>query len=247
MRDMSEGTGIPLGSLHRALKAGTLQRRSTRIKPLLSDTNQEQRWFNADKNVRKVYLTAGEEPEQRAWSSKRFIPKVMFLAAVARPRHDPERDINVDGKIGIWPIVEFLPAVRSSRNRPAGSLVPTLVNLNAAVYRKYVITRVIPAIKLKFHTANNALYPSMTIQHPMVALPTLTLRGVSTNGWTFVVRCQRPNSPDLNVLDLSSFASIQTLQYKLVSRSLGEAIHATYAAFELCGGDALANVLLTLQ
>ncbi|ETW03914.1 hypothetical protein H310_04333 [Aphanomyces invadans] len=171
----------------------------------------------------------------------------MLLAAVARPRHDPERDINVDGEIGIWPILEFLPAVRSSRNRPVGSLVPTLMNLDAAIYRKYVITRVIPAIKLKFPTATSALYPSMTMQHPMVALPTLTLRGVSTDGWTFVVRCQPPNSPDLNVLDLGSFASVQTLQLKLVSRSLGEVIHATYAAFEICGGDALANVLLTLQ
>ncbi|ETV69441.1 hypothetical protein H257_14816 [Aphanomyces astaci] len=29
---------------------------------------------------------------------------------------------------------------------------------------------------------------------------------------TFVVRCQTPNSPDLNVLDLGYFASIQSLQ-----------------------------------
>ncbi|ETV64076.1 hypothetical protein H257_18986 [Aphanomyces astaci] len=128
IRDISEATGIPLGSLHRALNAGTLHRRTTRIKPLLTDENKAKRlefcrqsrssrnpdilwhWFNADKNVRKVYLTEGEEPEQRAWSSKRFIPKVMFLAAVARPRHDLERGVDFDGKIGIWPFVQYQPA-----------------------------------------------------------------------------------------------------------------------------------------
>ncbi|KAF0703512.1 hypothetical protein As57867_007591, partial [Aphanomyces stellatus] len=35
MRDMSEATGIPIGSIHRSLKAGTIQRRTSRIKPLL--------------------------------------------------------------------------------------------------------------------------------------------------------------------------------------------------------------------
>ncbi|ETV86579.1 hypothetical protein H257_01732 [Aphanomyces astaci] len=171
MRHISEATGIPLGSLHRALKAGKLHRRTTRLKPLLTDENKakrlefclshirpsgppktptfdgmwdvvhlDEKWFNADKNVRKVYLTEGEEPEQQAWSSKRFIPKVTFLAAVARPRHDLERGINFDGKIGIWPFVQYQPAQRSSRNRPAGTLVATLVNVDAPMYRDYVLT-----------------------------------------------------------------------------------------------------------
>ncbi|RHY84433.1 hypothetical protein DYB35_007058 [Aphanomyces astaci] len=141
MRDMSEATGIPLPSLHRALKAGTIQRRSTRIKPLLTDENRAERlafcrslvppvltarvppqaapakpWFNADKNIRKVYLTAGEEPEQRAWSSKRFVPKVMFLAAVAPPRYDEARGMYFDGNLGIWPFLEFAPAALLENN-----------------------------------------------------------------------------------------------------------------------------------
>ncbi|KAF0749807.1 hypothetical protein AaE_006917, partial [Aphanomyces astaci] len=101
----------------------------------------DEKWFNADKNIRKVYLTAGEEPEQRASSSKRFVSKVMFLAAVARPRYDEARGMYFDGKLGIWPFLEFAPAARNSRNRPAGTLVPSLVNVDADVYRNYVIMR----------------------------------------------------------------------------------------------------------
>ncbi|ETV96549.1 hypothetical protein H310_10260 [Aphanomyces invadans] len=234
MSDMSEATGIPLGSLHRALTAGTLQRRSTRIKPLLSDTNKEQRVVFCRSHVRPSGLPETlvfddmwdvvhlDESGSMRTSTKRFIPTVTFLAAVARPRHDPESDVNFDGKIeyGLW--VEFLPAVRSSGNRPAGSLVPTLVNLDAAVYRKYVITRVIPAIKLKFPTANKRVVLQHDNATPHGSLIDADFASVSTDRWTFVVRCQPPNSPDLFVLDLGFFASIQTLQYKLVSRSLGE-------------------------
>ncbi|ETV74119.1 hypothetical protein H257_11084 [Aphanomyces astaci] len=140
MRDISVATGIPVGTLSRHLKKGTFRRRSTRIKPLLSDANKQERvqfcrWFNADKDRRTMYLLANEAPPCRSWKSKRFIPKVMFLAAVARPRFDEGRGVLFDGKIGMWPFVDLVPAVRSSRNRPAGTLVTTLVNVNANVYR----------------------------------------------------------------------------------------------------------------
>ncbi|KAF0682834.1 Aste57867_25133 [Aphanomyces stellatus] len=293
MRDMSEATGIPLSTLHRHLKEGTIKRRSTRMKPLLTDKKMAERlefcrshvrpsgphgsriaasgageaglaesavfddmWdvvhldekcFNADKNVRKVYHTEGEEPEQRAWSSKLFIPKVMFLAAVSRPRHDDERGTNFDGKIGIWPIVEYLPAVCNSRNRPAGTIVPTLVNVDAAVYRDYVITRVIPVIKSMFPTSNERVVLQHDNATPHGGITTVNLACVSTDGWSFGVRCQPPNSPDLNVLYLGFFASIQSLQYKLVSRTLDDVIRATHAAFDLAGSEALAKVFLSLQ
>ncbi|KAF0687338.1 Aste57867_20912 [Aphanomyces stellatus] len=43
MRDMSAATGLSMGTLSRHLKKGTFQRRSSRIKPLLSDANRAQR------------------------------------------------------------------------------------------------------------------------------------------------------------------------------------------------------------
>ncbi|ETW04714.1 hypothetical protein H310_03867 [Aphanomyces invadans] len=211
------------------------------------DVHLDEKWFNADTNVRKVYLTDGEEPEQRAWPSKKFIPKVMFLAAVARSRYDEERGTYFGGKVGMWPIVEYAPAVRNSRNRPAGTMVATLVNVDAPLYREYILTRVVPAIKATFPTSNKRVVLQHDNATPHGGITSADLLSVSTDGWSFVVRCQPPNSPDLNVLDLGFFSSLQTLQHKLVSRSLDDVIHATLAAFELSGGHTLANVFLTLQ
>jgi hypothetical protein len=42
--------------------------------------------------------------------------KVMFLAAVARPRYDPEGECTFDGKIGMFPFVERVAAKRTSKN-----------------------------------------------------------------------------------------------------------------------------------
>ncbi|ETV97619.1 hypothetical protein H310_09515 [Aphanomyces invadans] len=223
MREISEATGIPLSTLHRHLKARTLRRRSTRIKPMLNAVFDDmwdvvhpgEKWINADTNVRKDYLTEGEDPEQRSWSSKRFILKVMFLAAVACPRYDTQRGAYFDGKIGMRPIVEYRPAQRNSRNRPAGTIVATLVNGDATVYRNYVVTQVIPAIKAKFPTSNKRIVLQHDNATPHGGVTNKDLVSSSTDGWTFVVRSQPPNSPDLNVLDLGFFASLQTLQHKL--------------------------------
>ncbi|RHY23533.1 hypothetical protein DYB32_009153 [Aphanomyces invadans] len=175
----------------------------------------DEKWFNADKDRRKVYLTKGETVSRRVCKSKRFISKVIFLVAVARPRMDEDRGVMFDGKIGMWPVVKYLPAARSSRNRPAGTLVTTLFNVNAVVCRAYVISRVIPAIKAKFPSRNKHVVLHHDNATPHAAITDELLATVFTDGWTFVVWCQPPNSPDLNVLDLGFFASIQSLQYKV--------------------------------
>ncbi|ETV96217.1 hypothetical protein H310_10407 [Aphanomyces invadans] len=223
MRDIAEATGIPLTPLHRSLKQGTFERRSSRLKPLLTDANAQQH-----KDRRKVYLTKGETVSRRVCKSKRFISKVIFLVAVARPRMDEDRGVMFDGKIGMWPVVKYLPAARSSRNRPAGTLVTTLFNVNAVVCRAYVISRVIPAIKAKFPRRNKHVVLHHDNATPHAAITDELLATVFTDGWTFVVWCQPPNSPDLNVLDLGFFASIQSLQYKSVSRTVDDIIGATF-------------------
>ncbi|KAE9067674.1 hypothetical protein PF002_g28284, partial [Phytophthora fragariae] len=64
----------------------------------------------------------GEELPPRAWKSKRFIPKTMFLAALARPRYDPHRKQRWDGKVGIWSFTEKYAAKRRSKNRAKGEI-----------------------------------------------------------------------------------------------------------------------------
>ncbi|ETV64075.1 hypothetical protein H257_18985 [Aphanomyces astaci] len=115
------------------------------------------------------------------------------------------------------------------------------------MYRDYVLTRIIPAIKATFPTINKRVVLQHDNATPHGGITDADLVPVSTDGWSFVVRCQPPNSPDLNVLGLGFFASIQSLQYKLVSRTVEDVIRATLAAFDQSGGEALDKVFLTLQ
>ncbi|KAF0735417.1 hypothetical protein Ae201684_008107 [Aphanomyces euteiches] len=193
--------------------------------------HMDEKWFNADQDRRKVYLTPDETVEHRTTKSKRFIPKVMFLAAVAR----------------MWPFAVQAPARRNSRNRAAGSMVTSLINVTAESYRDFVLSKVIPAIKEKFPSANKRVVLQHDNATPHASLKDCVLQTVSTDGWTFVIRKQPPNSPDLNVLDLGFFASIQALQRKVVSRSVDDVIHATLLAFEMLSMEKLADVFLTLQ
>jgi hypothetical protein len=47
----------------------------------------DEKWFNEDKDDRAYFLLDSEVPPPRSRKSKWFIPKTMFLAAVARPRY----------------------------------------------------------------------------------------------------------------------------------------------------------------
>ncbi|KAF0692171.1 Aste57867_16714 [Aphanomyces stellatus] len=165
----------------------------------------------------------------------------MFLAAVARPRD------GFNGKIGMWPFVRQSPAVRSSRHLPAGTMQTILINEDAEVYQRFVLNLVIPAIKTNFPSANKMVVLQQDNATPHRSINNAVLSAVSTDGWTFVVGHQPPNSPDLNVLDLGFFASIQALQYKVVSRSIDDVFHATLMAFDMLDVEKLEDIFLTLQ
>jgi hypothetical protein len=49
--------------------------------------NVDEKWFNQDKNKKVYYLWSDEELPHRETRHKSHIPKIMFLAAVARPRY----------------------------------------------------------------------------------------------------------------------------------------------------------------
>lgn len=113
IRRAAHAAGVSKYMVTELFRQGLLKRRSGRIKPALTDENKlrrveyalsfiddvslmfepmfdvvhvDEKWFNADKDKRSYLLLDGEAPPQRLRQSKRFIPKTMFLAAVARPR-----------------------------------------------------------------------------------------------------------------------------------------------------------------
>ncbi|POM74333.1 Hypothetical protein PHPALM_8725 [Phytophthora palmivora] len=141
--------------------------------------------FNLYKANAKYYLAKDEDLPYRSCPNKRYIGKVMCLAAVARPRYDFDKKRYFDGKIGIWPIVEQAVAQRASKNRAKGAHITKNVSMTRAIYTKMLREKVFPAIREKW-----------------------------PGGWDIQIVSQPPRSPDMNVLDLGFFHSLQSLQYK---------------------------------
>lgn len=128
----------------------------------LQDVHVDEKWFEMTPNRVRVYLTKHEKESNdlpiRKVAHKSHVTKIMFLAATARPRYDNDGNCTFDGKIGIWPIVKRTPALRNSRNRPAGTMVTTPLNVSQRIYRQMLLQQVIPAIRNRFpHNHNRSV------------------------------------------------------------------------------------------
>ena len=82
----------------------------------------DEKWFYLTKKTQRVYLAHKEKIPYRAAKSSKFIPKAMLLGAVARPRWSPHGQSTFDGKIGIFPFINRVAAVRDSKNILRGSI-----------------------------------------------------------------------------------------------------------------------------
>ena len=69
----------------------------------------------------------------------------------------------------------------------------------------------------------------------------------TADGWGIKFINQPPNSPDLNILDLGFFNSIQSLQDRTTPRAIGDLIAEVNTAFNAQGPEKLGAVWTTLQ
>ena len=76
----------------------------------------------------------------------------MLLCAVARPCFNPCANCWWDGKLGIWPIGEWILAKWKSVNRPNGTLVWKNKMVTQQVYQDLQITNLLPVILQKWPT-----------------------------------------------------------------------------------------------
>ncbi|KAF0713673.1 hypothetical protein AaE_011739 [Aphanomyces astaci] len=278
-RSIAAALGMPRSTLHAYYRRGIFVKYNSSVRPSLTDANKvvrtswamdhihalspsvyvfddmmqsvhvDEKWFYATRVKRSYYLAPGEEPPHRTCKSKRFITKVMFLSAVARPRWDEDAGSWFDGKIGTWHFTAKVPAPRSSRNRPAGTLQTVPVSVTRPVYKAMLLENVIPAIKAKWPKGCGR---SITIQQdnarPHVPpCDTDIVAACQSGGWDMQLKFQPPNSPDLNVLDLGFFRAIQTLQEKNTSRCIDDIVAATEQAWSEVCMQTLNNNFLTLQ
>lgn len=109
----------------------------------------DEKWFYKYQQGQKYYwyLCGDEQLPVTKVQHKSHIQKVMFLAAVARPRRDTIRNRNFDGKIGNFPITRQVQAQRNSSNRAAGNMETKMVEVTKEVYKRKVVDEIFPAIK----------------------------------------------------------------------------------------------------
>ena len=173
----------------------------------------DEKWFYATSMRRKLKVPLGEKRPTIPVKSKRFIPKVMVLTAIARPSSKH----NFDGKVGCWRVCERREAKRFSKNRAAGTIVDVDVNMDGKKFREMMIKQVFKAIREKMGWANR-----VTVQYDNARPHTsnrvtqyLTAAGsaIAPNGSTRVpidIMPQPAQSPDTNTNDLGFYASIDS-------------------------------------
>jgi hypothetical protein len=200
----------------------------------------DEKWFFLCYNGRKYILVSDEEDPYRHVKHKSHITKVMFLCAQARPRHVAATNSHWDGKIGIWPVGEWIPAKRSSVNRPAGTLVWENHTVDNTKYREILLDNVLPAILAKWPAAELER-PGFRIGiqqdgakahiHPQEEhwLYALDMCGVLGKIYLYT---QPANSPDTNLNDLGFFAALQAQYRKEAPRNAGEIIAMVEQAYD---------------
>ena len=217
---------------------------------MYNQVHVDEKWFNLTQTSSKYYLSSIEEDPIRTTKSKRFITKVMFLAAVSQPCWDTSRNQWWNGKIGIFPFTYQEPAKRNSKNRVKGTMETKAMNVDKNAYRKMLIEKVIPAIvqKLPQSLKHRPIWIQQDNATPHISPHDSDFAQEATkNGFDIRLKYQPPNSPDTNVLDLGFFNAIQSLQYQESPKTIDELIVAVNNAFENQTRLNLSKIFLTHQ
>lgn len=173
----------------------------------------DEKWFYLLRDGQHIFLAPGETPPGAPKvKHKSHIPKAMFIALGARPQ--PQR--GFDGKIGVFPCTEWVKAKRSSKNWACGEDKEIDVPVTAEYYRTQMEKALLPAIVKAMPWAGRG-GRKLIVQHD--GAKPHTGKG-NTEYWRELVATAYPDrnievvvqpaqSPDLNVLDLGFFSSLQ--------------------------------------
>ncbi|CAN0430596.1 unnamed protein product [Discosporangium mesarthrocarpum] len=193
----------------------------------------DEKWFYVMKDRRGIYLHPEEDaPKPPRAQNKRFMTKVMFLAAVARPRMISD-GVWFDDKIGIWPIADTVAAMRSSKNRKKVTMMLKPATINAERYKELMIDKVIPAIKARMPRPRGH---TISVQQDGAKphMGGVVVEAIQAKaGDSIILETQPANSPDLNVNDLGLFHSIQQLKEDVGVSSPEDLVEATMEAFDV--------------
>ncbi|XP_057779850.1 uncharacterized protein LOC130998451 [Salvia miltiorrhiza] len=194
----------------------------------------DEKWFYLTKTKDRYYLMPDEEEPYRTCKSKRFIDKIMFMCAVARPIIDIDGTILFDGKLGIYPFTTTEPAKRNSKNRLKGTMeVKPIAAITKEVIKASLIQEMVPYFKAKWpQTANKNIFIQQDNAKPHIKPDDPDFLAVAnTDGFKFQLVCQPANSPDTNK----------------PARDVEELLKNVKDAYDEYPPEKLNNVFLTLQ
>jgi hypothetical protein len=127
----------------------------------------DEKWFYVTRVRRRIRYLPGEDRHgDETTKHKSHIEKMMFLAAVGVPQDIPVENGggHFDGKIGVYPVIDYTVAERNSRYRPAGTQIIENRSLTAEEYL-YILNKengVLQHIREKMHWMKDFI---IVIQH----------------------------------------------------------------------------------
>jgi hypothetical protein len=236
---IAEATGYDATTIWRYFKKNKWRTSGTRnFKPLLSEKNRQKRIEFSTKNLRNnwdfhvdidekiftseakranVKLPPGIKNPAVKTQSKRHMPQVMELTAIARPV--PEH--NFDGKIGIWRCSVDYEAKRKSKYHEKGDVYQKDQNMDSAMYVTMLRTKVFPAIRKKMgHFAKKVYVQTDSAGGHGMSHDTGKQRVMGKVGTALKVKTsqveiemviQPGQSPDCNANDLGFYNSIDSM------------------------------------
>jgi hypothetical protein len=267
IRALATAVGIPKTTLYELLKEDGSPSINS-IKPSLTDKNKLERLrycaskvrpnglFDDMHNVVHINMKWFSLPRDKK-------TKVMFMAAVARPQWDPQRNEHFDGKIGTWPFVrqEAQPLLEHEVDMkpPPHVSQTTFVPMETVTkddVQRMITELILPAIRQKMppHLMHGPIYiqqDSAKIRSPGDAAFADEGR---TDGWNIQLQSLPPYSPDFTVMDGALFKTMQSALKALPPPLLGssasamtELLSGVERGFSSLTRDQLNDAFLTLQ
>jgi hypothetical protein len=162
----------------------------------------------------------------------------------------PQIELNKRGTLRALARSLESPAKYNSKYRDKGTMELKTINVTRDVMREYLCEKVVPAIA--------ELWPEDGPEGPIFiqqdncrthVLPDdpAFIAAVNATGMDIQLTYQPPNSPDMNVLDLCFFSSIQSLAFESAPNTLKELIESVEKAYDAYEVDILAKVYITLH
>ncbi|XP_074298895.1 uncharacterized protein LOC141629867 [Silene latifolia] len=211
LKDLAFGLGLPITTVWRLVKKGEMKSHTSDIKPSLTAQNKITRLHWVLSKISASSLGGN------------LIFDAMYDVVHIDEKHFYLTRVTTSGSNG------------SSKNREKGTLeVKPIESITKEVVKQCLLEKVIPAIKAKWPlNASGKIWIQQDNAKPYISPKDLDFLEVAkSDGFDMELICQPPNSPDLNILDLGFFRSIQSLQHKKSSKSILQLVDVVGRAYD---------------